>query len=207
MAKKQKKGLSPAKQKIVENYESQKEDFRQRGYQEKSETFSVLRANLMVFATAVPIMIAGVVIWIAADRGALWLVGSSYITMFLLFVVTVFIHELLHGVGWCAGAKNRWKSMYIGMMWESLTPYCHCKEPLTPGAYLFGCLLPGVTLGIGLYLAAFVTGSTLLLWLSMLNILSAGGDLLIAWRVRKYREGYVLDHPTDCGFIMFQKQS
>ena len=104
------------------------------------------------------------------------------------------------------GAKEKWKSMYIGVMWESLTPYCHCKEPLQPGWYLIGCLLPGVILGAGIYIASIITGNAMLLWLGMINILGAGGDIWIAWRVRKYRTGYVLDHPTECGFLIFQKQ-
>ena len=122
-----------------------------------------------------------------------------------LFLVTAYIHEVLHGVGWCLGTKKKWKSIYIGMMWSSLTPYCHCKEPLEPGKYLIGCLLPGTLLGLGIYLAAFLTGSNVLLWLSLLNVLGAGGDLLIAWYARRYRTGYVLDHPTECGFLIFQK--
>ncbi|HIW83273.1 MAG TPA: DUF3267 domain-containing protein [Candidatus Dorea gallistercoris] len=205
MAKEKK--ISPAKQKILDNYEVQRQRFQQEGYQEHSEVISVLKANVMVLVTAVPVMILGILIWILADRGEGWLGGRNYLVLFLAFLVTAFIHELLHGLGWCAGAKGKWKSMYIGMMWDSLTPYCHCKEPLTPGKYILGGLLPGLLLGVGLYIVAFAAGSTFLLWLSMLNILAAGGDLLIAWYARKYKDGYVLDHPTECGFVIFQKSN
>lgn len=203
MAKEKK--ISLAKQKILDNYEVQRQRLLQEGYQEHSEVISVLKANVMVLVTSVPVMILGILIWILTDRGEGWLGAGNYLVLFLVFFVTAFIHELLHGLGWCAGAKEKWKSMYIGIMWESLTPYCHCKEPLTPGKYIFGCLLPGMLLGVGLYIVAFAMGSTFLLWLSMLNILGAGGDLLIAWYARKYKDGYVLDHPTECGFVMFQK--
>lgn len=87
-----------------------------------------------------------------------------------------------------------------------LTPYCHCKEPLSPGKYLLGCLIPGLILGVGVYVTAFITGSAFLLWISLLNIISAGGDLLIAWYGRKYKTGYMLDHPTECGFIIFENK-
>lgn len=204
MAEKKKK-ISPAKQKIIENYERQREQFLENGYQEKSEVFSVLKANVMVFVTAVPFIVLGLALWILAGRGFVWLGGSGYGRLFVIFVLTVFIHEVLHGVGWSFGAKAGFKSIYIGMMWESLTPYCHCKEPLTPGKYIFGCILPVLILGAGVYVIAFITGSTLLLWVSLLNTLAAGGDLLIAWYARKYQTGYVLDHPTDCGFVIFVK--
>ena len=148
------KKISPAKQKILDNYETQRLRFLEEGYQEHSEIISVVRASVMAIITAVPVIILGTLLWMAVNRGPGWLEGKNYLVMFLIFLVTVFIHELLHGVGWCLGAKGGWKSMYIGMMWESLTPYCHCKEPLAPGKYIFGGLFPVLILGGGLYIAA-----------------------------------------------------
>lgn len=203
--KKEEKKVSKVKQKIIENYEKQKTEFQQKGFQESSEVFSAEKANIMVFVTSLPAAIVLVLLWIAAKRGPVGLSVSNYIPLLVLFLVTVYIHEVLHGVGWCLGTREKWKSIYIGMMWSSLTPYCHCKEPMEPRKYLFGCLLPGVVLGLGIYIAAFITGSNFLLWLSLLNVLCAGGDMLIAWYARRYRAGYVLDHPTECGFIIFQK--
>nr|WP_307999587.1 DUF3267 domain-containing protein [uncultured Merdimonas sp.] len=203
--KTEQKKVSEAKRRIIENYEIQRREFQQKGFQESSEVFSVVKANVMVLVTSFPVMLILILLWIAADRGPIGLRGSSYLPLLILFLVTAYIHEVLHGVGWCLGTKEKWKSIYIGMMWSSLTPYCHCKEPLEPGKYLFGCLLPGTVLGLGIYILAFITGSSFLLWLSLLNVLGAGGDMLIAWYARRYRTGYVLDHPTECGFIIFQK--
>lgn len=131
---KEKRGR-PARQKVVENYERQKAILLKQGYREKAEIISVVRANVMVVVTSLPLGMAGLFVW-----------------------------------------------------------------------KVFGCLFPGMVLGIGIYAVAFITGSAVLLWLSILNILGAGGDIWIAWRVRKYHTGYVLDHPTECGFVIFQKQ-
>ena len=40
-----KKKLSPAKKRIIENYERQRTEFIERGYQEKSEVISIVQAN------------------------------------------------------------------------------------------------------------------------------------------------------------------
>ena len=197
--------ISPAKQRILENYEDQRRQFQAEGYQENREVISVLKANIMALVTAVPWMALGLALWSWGGRGPVWPPVREYLLLVLFFFATVFIHELLHGLGWCLGVQDGWKSMYIGMMWETLTPYCHCKEPLLPGKYILGSLFPGIVLGGGLYLAAFASGNNFLLWLSLLNILAAGGDFLIAWHAGKYKEGYVLDHPTECGFVIFQK--
>ena len=148
-----KKKVSPAKKRIIENYERQRTEFIERGYQEKSEVISIVQANVMVLAAALPLIIIGRFIWGIFNRGDWWTGGWNVPLLWLLVIFSMAIHEVLHGAGWCMGAKEKWKSMYIGVMWESLTPYCHCKEPLQPGRYLIGCLLPGVILGAGIYIA------------------------------------------------------
>lgn len=200
------KRISPAKQKIIENYEKQRQTLFEQGYEERPEIISILKANLMVFVTAVPWIIAGSVFWGATKQSGVFQFRIfDGIWFILLYFATIFIHEALHGIGWILWTKEKRKSIYLGIMWESLTPYCHCKEPLTPGKYLFGGLLPFAVLGVGLYGAAYLTDSLFLLWMSFLNILGAGGDLAIMLHVFKYKEAYLLDHPTDCGFIAFIK--
>lgn len=203
MAKREK--ISPAKQRIIDNYEMQRQMLIKEGYEERLEIISILKANLMVFVTALPLVIAGIVFWgVTKKHGAFSFSIFDGIWFLLLYFGTMFLHEVLHGLGWSIWTKEGWKSIFLGVMWESLTPYCHCKEPLTPGKYMFGGLLPFVVLGIGLYVLAFSTDSLLLLWLSLFNILGAGGDLAIMLHVFKYRKAYLLDHPTECGFAAFE---
>lgn len=213
MSKEKEKTISPAKQKILSNYEEQKQCYLREGYTEKQETISIVKANAMAFITAGPFVLLGIIIWSAARR---WR-GIDYekngigdvLIFFALLMVFMFIHELLHGAGWQFFTREKWRSIYLGVMWENLTPYCHCKEPLRPKQYLVGVLMPFMVLGVGLYVAAFVSGSRLLFLLSLFNILSAGGDTTIACMELKYlkqkEDCFILDHPTDCGFIAFTK--
>lgn len=209
MAKEKK--LSPAKQKIMANYEEQKCSFRAAGYGERQEVISVLKANIMAFVTAGPFVILCTLIWILSGKGTEGTFGmGSMIGFLLLILVSIFVHELLHGVGWVIWTKKKWESIYLGMMWEYLTPYCHCKEPLKPRQYLVGGLAPFMVLGIGGFLVALVTGNHMIFWLSMVNILSAGGDTTLMCMMMKYmnkQDCYILDHPTDCGFVAFLKST
>src|SRR5699024_10773260 len=161
MAKERK--TSKTKQMLIDNYEKQKAERMRKGYQESSEVFSVAKANIMGFVTSLPIARILLLLWILAERGPTWTTELNDVLGLPAVLVTACIDEGLRGVGWCLGTKKKWKSIYIGMMWSSLTPYCHCKEPLEPGKYLIGCLLPGTLLGLGIYLAAFLTGSNVLL--------------------------------------------
>lgn len=202
---------SAAKQRIIDNYKKQRQQYRDNGYTEKEETISVLKANIMALAAAGPFIIISVLTWLLITRhgeisGSLF--GSIWFLLF--FLATIFIHELLHGVGWFFWTAGKWKSIYIGIMWESMTPYCHCKEALKPKQYLVGALTPFLVLGIGVYVAALLTGNYTFFFLAVLNMLGAGGDLTIAWMALKYlRQNdycYILDHPTDCGFVAFERR-
>lgn len=211
MAKKKKeKKVNPAKQKIIDNYKQQRGNYLEQGCEEKQEIISVVKANVMAFVTAGPFVILGIIIWILTKKEGRGVISiQNYFLFLVLLIASVFIHELLHGAGWFSWTKGKWKSIYLGVMWEYVTPYCHCKEPLKPKEYLFGVLTPFLILGIGGYIVAWVTESYLLLLLSLFNILAAGGDTTIACMELKYLnrdDCYILDHPTDCGFVAFIKR-
>lgn len=206
-----KKGGKPAAPKeILENYERQKAAFLQAGYVEQQETITVKKANVMAFVTAGPFAIMGVIVWLWYWKNfsgdfSMWDIACYLV----LFMLCIFIHELLHGVGWVLWTKQGFKSIHLGIMRENATPYCHCKEPLKPEQYLFGCILPFVVLGICFLIPAIITGSQMLLLLSVSNILSAGGDTTIVNMLKKYlgrKDCYITDHPEQCGFVAFIKQ-
>ena len=177
------------KQERIENFESQREKMKKAGYKESSGIISVLRANVLAFATAGPICIAAYILYFIrwGESGA------------------IFVHELLHGLGWSLNCKDGWKSIAFGVMWSSLTPYCHCREPLKFGSYSVGLYLPFCVLGLGLFAVSMIVPNNTVFLLAVLNMLSAGGDLTIGCYLLKHKNGLILDHPTDCGFISFEK--
>lgn len=117
------KKVSLAKQRMLANYEQQRSRFVEEGYEEKKEIISVLKANLMAFVTAGPFAVLEIVIWILVkmrDAGEGSWTGNDLLVFWVMFFASFFIHELLHGVGWSIFAKGKWKSIYIGMMWEEI---------------------------------------------------------------------------------------
>lgn len=184
--------------------------FLSKGFQETEELISIARANVMAFVTAGPAALIGLILWIAGHRSFSFSLRMTDVILFVfLYLVSTVIHEFLHGAGWSIFAKEGFRSMYIGMMWEYLTPYCHCREPLRPKQYLVGVLFPFAIVGILLYIVAWIAGSGLLAAVSLFNILAAGGDTTIALMILKYMKAsedvFILDHPTDCGFVAFVK--
>lgn len=184
-------------------------ELEQQGYRCEAATISILKANLMVFATSVPVCLFVLFIFIVINHGLRALSEAKGWALFpVLVLLSIPVHELLHGLGWLPACKNGWKSIRFGVMWSSLTPYCNCKEPMNVKSYYRGLLLPFSVLGILPSIAAVVTGSMTLLALGMMNFLFAGGDLAIALVIRKYlgKQVLLLDHPSECGSLAFLKE-
>jgi hypothetical protein len=125
----------------------------------------------------------------------------------IFFLLNILLHEWLHGIGFHISCQGHWNdNIKIGVLWSSLTPYCTCKKPLSAYAYLFGIVLPLLILGFGIYFISLYLGIRVLLYIGLMNILFAGGDILIALMLINCRPKLVLDHPTRCGFFEFVKE-
>jgi hypothetical protein len=196
------------KEEKMQEFENMVDTMKANGYEAREGIISVVKANVMAIVLAGPIVVLLFIVYssVATQRqleGEINLVGSGL--FFLSLLISIPIHELLHGIGWSCFCENGWKSIRFGMMWKYLTPYCHCKEALNVPAYLFGGLFPLVVLGFGSYIVAIIGGNIGVLLFSLFNVLAAGGDITIALMLRKHRGAVIIDHPIDCGFVAFHK--
>ena len=75
--------------------------------------------------------------------------------------------------------------------------------------YITGSVMPTLVLGSGLTTASIFTDNYLLFALAELMILSGGGDFLVVLKILRNkpegRTAIYLDHPYECGVIMFEK--
>ena len=128
---------------------------------------------------------------------------------FVIFIILVIVHELIHGVTWEIFTKNRFKSIGFGVIWKMLTPYCTCSEPLKKKQYIIGGLMPTLILGFGLAVVSIFFKQSVLFILSQLMILAGGGDFLIVLKMLFYRcksrEVLYYDHPYELGVVVFEK--
>ncbi|MEA4911958.1 MAG: DUF3267 domain-containing protein [Oscillospiraceae bacterium] len=192
----------------TENFERMRAALEAQGWRGTACTISVVRANVMAFATAGPVAAVCVLLFfIKHPAGGFSFTWRGYLLFFAGMILSVPVHEFLHGLTWSLYCKNGWRSIHIGVLWKKLTPYCCCMEPLSPGAYLLGGLAPFVVLGLGSFAAAMAAGSVGWLWLSAFNMLAAGGDTTIALMLLLRRPGgdRIIDHPTACGFWAFSR--
>ena len=120
------------------------------------------------------------------------------ITLFILaLLVSIIIHELLHGLGYALGGAA-WSQIQFGV--RKLSPYAHCSVPIKRNSYRLAVALPGIILGLLPALVGIVGGSISLLLFGTFMTVSAAGDGLVLWLLRDApKDALIFDHPTKVG--------
>lgn len=189
------------------NFEKVKEQLFEKGYKEKDVTFTSGKAMVLGVLFALPfVIVAGLLyrLFLLERSYLLELNSLSFYVMFIaITVVSVVIHELLHGIGWAAASGKGWNVVHFNI--NALMPSCACKVVLEKRAYLIGVLTPFIVLGLGSMLFIYIYPGTVSLLTMMVNFISAGADLLIAFYVLKEKNALIADHPTEAGYIAFYK--
>lgn len=180
-----------------------------KGYQRKDQIMSVSFANVIAITLSIPFFIIFGVWFVSRNGWSNWLSGVESCVLLVAMLGLIVVHELIHGLVWGSFAKSKFKSIDFGIQKETLTPYCTCSEPLSKSQYIIGSIMPCIILGIIPSIAGVLADSLLLLLIGLIMIAGAGGDLTITLKMLTYhsdkKEIIIMDHPTECGFIVFEK--
>lgn len=204
--------LSAKEQKRLNVFEETCEKLSQQGYKRNDLTISIVKANLFVFLLAIPVVAIGVLLF--AWKNPISLLAPNprgSLQFIVLFIVLIVVHELIHGLTWSLFSEHHFKDIEFGFMKEYLTPYCTCTTPLPKIHYIMGALMPCIVLGILPTAIGILLGSSLFFWIGIIMILSAGGDIMIVWKVLAFKkqdeskEVLIYDHPTQAGSVIFER--
>jgi hypothetical protein len=134
--------------------------------------------------------------------------GLNILLILSIGIAGIIFHELIHGLTWSFFTKQGFNAMKFGVLWQMMTPYCHCKEPMKVKHYILGAIMPAIILGILPSVISIITGNLSMLIFGVFFTDAAAGDILIIFRIRKESmEDYVLDHPSQAGCFIFRKNN
>ena len=202
--------LSPAEERRLRAFELLSETMIGQGYRRMELTVSIVKANIFAMVLLIPLLIVGIGLFLLKNHQFGGSFGPTTPILFLaiLFALIV-IHELIHGLSWAIFAEQHWKNNEFGFMKQYLTPYCTCGVPLSRGQYIFGALMPLVLLGIIPMILGILAASMPVLLMGIVMADSAAGDILIVWKILRYKSGcssiVYIDHPTQAGGVIFEK--
>lgn len=183
------------------------------GWEAEPVTVGVVAANLLAAFTALPFVLAEAAASVAVSGEALPAMDARGFAAFVASaVVLTVLHELCHGAFWAMSARSGSASISFGFILKTLTPYCHCSEPLGTRGYAAGLLAPLILTGLLPAAIGICMGSPALLVAGYAMTFGAGGDLLIAVlmvsRIARLHgsEAEWLDHPSKIGAIMLRRR-
>ncbi len=159
-----------------------------KGYQMKNMIIDIRQANYQGPLSMLPFMLLAL--------GAYYYVNGfdldgisigAVVAAYVLMLVLIILHELIHGITWGIFAKDHFHSIDFGFIRSSFTPYCTCSEPMKKWQYLLGAAMPTLALGCAVAAAAVMTDRLLLFFVAEIMLLSGGGDFLIILKILLYR--------------------
>lgn len=170
---------------------------------ELDATISMERANI-IGAGFFPLALALVLFpfWIVWGSGPLMegLGTASLLVLIPAMVLSVVLHEALHGVGFLLFGKAPRGSLHFGIDRQTSTPYAGCRAPVPARAYRAAVLLPALILGALPAVAGLIFGIGWLAIWGAFMLAVAGGDFLVLWAIRSVpANALVLDHPERVG--------
>ncbi|MGX6978741.1 DUF3267 domain-containing protein [Vagococcus elongatus] len=169
----------------------------------KEVTYNSIMVNILGFLCVLPLLASYMVVYRKCFYGKLTDTDINItLLIIILLLISMLIHEALHGGGWVLTKGCTLKNIHI--KFNFMMASCHCDKPLTGSKYMFGLVLPFLTLAVGTTLLSFVYPSTLTLFATLVNIALCGGDILLFFRMFPYRHQKIIDHPTKAGFAVVE---
>ena len=211
--------LTDAEKKRLEVFKVTEGKLKQKGYVRKDLTISIAKANIVGPLLVLPfiVLFCGLFLMIHGlepvkelyHSSRLW-TGISLILAVVSMIPLAVIHELIHGITWSIKAENHMKDIEYGFIKEMLTPYCYCRSPQSKGMYIIGSMMPMTILGAVVCVFGIIFASPVIMLVGCLQLLGGAGDILITAMLIRYKtkgkDTVLMDHPTDCGLVAFEKE-
>lgn len=179
------------------------------GFIRKNLMVSALKANFGSLVVMLPIIILFVLLFFVVNHGRNEYGFINLLICYVVFIVLIVIHELIHGICWAICNEKHWKSIDFGFNVKALAPYCTCSETLTKKQYIVGAVMPTLILGFLPAILSVIIGNVSMLIVSVFMIIGGGGDFLMIINILKFKpeakEIIYYDHPTEIGTVAFYK--
>ena len=210
---KTKRKITEAEKKRTERFKEKVAILKSQGYEESEHTVDVVKANILSMLIMLPFVAVIAVPYLIRNGIPQRVAFSTYLLYLALFIflsmAEVAVHEGIHGLTWGLLSPDGFSTIEFGLIKEYLTPYCYCGTPLTRGQYIIGSMMPTLVLGFIQGIVAILTGNFLIFILSVFLMIGGGGDFLIDWLLIRYKKKHneliLMDHPTELGFVAFEK--
>lgn len=126
---------------------------------------------------------------------------ESYIDVFVI-LISCFIHELLHGIGFKIFGHAKSKNINYGISLEKGIMYATCKEEINKKGLLISMILPFLVLTIILGIIGILLNNHMLLVVALYNLFGSSLDICAFIDLLKLKNIKYKDLDDNFGFIL-----
>ena len=101
------------------------------------------------------------------------------LVMLAFLILWMILHEILHGIGFMIFREVKLKNITYGIALEKGVFYCMCKQKISKKVILTSLLFPLTIIGIITLFIGIKMDNSLLVLLSIYNIMGASGDIIM----------------------------
>lgn len=135
------------------------------------------KMNMLVLNVFSVVLLIFMVILTYLLCGNLDFIEDINLISIVCIILWVFLHEILHSIGFISLGKVRGKNVVFGIELEKGIFYCMCKQEISKINIIISLLFPLVLIGFITYFLGLYFNNNLLILLSVFNISGAVGDI------------------------------
>lgn len=143
----------------------------------KYYTYKLNMTTLNILAIILFILVSSLVLLI--EHNDTYIIKLPITIFFILMFIWLIIHELLHGIAFMIFKNVKKENITFGMFLEKGIFYCMCKQNIGKKVILTSLLFPITIIGLITLIIGIIINSYELVFLSILNIVSSIGDIVM----------------------------
>lgn len=120
----------------------------------------------------------------------------------VLYFLWMFLHELLHGIGFSLNKDINHKNIVYGAALEKGILYCMCKEKISKNSIMISLVFPFFIIGIFTFFIGLIINNEILMLLSLFNIVGCIGDLVMFFNFLNLPDFSYVDLDDCTGFVL-----
>jgi hypothetical protein len=127
------------------------------------------------------------------------------IFFFVIVMIYLCVHELLHGLGYVLGGAKI-KNIYYGVALEKGIICCLCRQEISKKNILISLQMPFVVIGIITYIIGFIIADNNLILLSICNLVGASMDLVMFFYILRIKNVRYSETDANDEFVLISKE-
>lgn len=167
----------------------------------KANLYHVVSGGLAAILGGIYVGIWGVDRLLALDGTTATLAAryglSELLTLALLAVTVVVVHELVHGVAYVWAGAHPARELDIGLAPYGLAIYVRPTKPLDAWAYHLGLISPGVITGVLPAIVGIGSGDGMLMAVGIYGVLISAADIATLVELRPGETGPMIPPPGE----------